>query len=76
MPVDDVLTPIKPEEAPPVEYETVEIQMEDHVLINLALRAHELDITLNQYMNDLIADRLKAEVEESEKQGIIFNMEK
>ena len=28
MPMDDVLNPTKPEEAPPVEYETVEIQMD------------------------------------------------
>jgi len=72
---DDVLSPVWP---CPVEEETevVEITMQDDVFINLALRAHELDLTLNKYINELLKESLKEEVEESEKHKILFNIDK
>ena len=38
------------------------LELEDHLFVNLALRAHELDVTLNEYMNILLHDALKDEV--------------
>tara|TARA_Y100001951_G_C11187567_1_gene209541 strand:+ start:235 stop:528 length:294 start_codon:yes stop_codon:yes gene_type:complete len=41
------------------EQEKVEIELEDNLVIKLALDAHERDVTLNQHMIDIIKKHLK-----------------
>lgn len=80
LPMDDVLTPPTTEKTftalKRVDTEEVTLELEDHLFVNLALRAHELDVTLNKYINTLILDALKDEIELSEKETMLFNMDK
>ena len=80
LPIDDVLTPPATEKTftalRRVDTEEVTLELEDHLFINLALSAHELDVTLNEYINILLHDALKDEVELSEKETMLFNMDK
>jgi len=32
----------------------VELELDDEVILYLALKAHEKDVTLNQYLNEII----------------------
>ena len=52
------------EENATVEYETVELDLPDEVLLDLALQAHEKNVTLNEHINQLLSeyiDKLEAE---------------
>lgn len=60
----DILLGKKSEEVSE-ENETVNIDIDDVDILHLALKAHELDITLNAYMVKL----LKAEIEKYEEEG-------
>jgi len=41
--------------------ETIEIDLDDDLLMKLFLLAHERDITLNQLINDILRDYLEKE---------------
>ena len=86
LPVDDVLTPPTSKETltsmkkeillEHCDTEEVTLDLDDHLFVNLALRAHEHGVTLNEYINTLILDALKDEIELSEKETMLFNMDK
>jgi len=40
----------------------VEIELPNDVILTLALRAHELDITLNQFINDILKIAAEEEI--------------
>jgi predicted DNA-binding ribbon-helix-helix protein len=39
--------------------EDIEIDLDDHVFMELAKIAHEKDITFNQLVNDIIREKIK-----------------
>lgn len=39
--------------------ETIEIELSDSILLDLALEAHKKNITLNQFINDILRDYFK-----------------
>jgi macrodomain Ter protein organizer (MatP/YcbG family) len=43
------------------EFVDVEIDLEDDVILSLAKKAHELDITLNEYINQILTEAMENE---------------
>ena len=41
--------------------ETIEIELDEKILLALALMAHEKNITLNELVNNIIREQLKKE---------------
>jgi len=46
--------------------ESVEIELSNDVILTLALKAHELNITLNQFINDILRIAANEEISKSE----------
>jgi len=55
--------------------ETVELNIDEVVFTNLSLRAHDLQLTLNDYCNVLLRDLMKEEIEHEEKEKMLFDLE-
>jgi len=55
--------------------ETVELDLDEIVFTNLSLRAHERNLTFNDYCNDLLRNLMKEEIEHEEKEKMLFDLE-
>lgn len=53
------------------DHETVEVDLKDDQILQLALDAHKSNITLNQHINNIIKDFLDKEEEVQPKQQLL-----
>ena len=73
--VGNINTRTKPLAFKKAKMETVEIDLDEVVFTNLSLRAHELQMTLNDYINQLLRDLMKEEIEHEENHKMLFDLE-
>lgn len=51
------------------EYVDVELELDNDVIVQLALEAHRRDVTLNQLLNDILREMVEKEDEDDDPPG-------
>ena len=54
-----------------IDHETIDVDLRDDQILQLALDAHKNDITLNQHINNIIKDFLEKDEEMQPKQQML-----